>query len=56
MEYSTTQRIALYVLLLLVGAVLLAPFAWLLSTALKAECAEAEKRLATRMARRSHGP
>ncbi|MGY8825469.1 MAG: carbohydrate ABC transporter permease [Candidatus Latescibacterota bacterium] len=40
MEYSTTQRIALYVLLLLVGAVLLAPFAWLLSTALKAESAD----------------
>jgi len=40
MEHSTAQRIALYALLLLVGAVLLAPFAWLLSTALKAESAD----------------
>jgi putative chitobiose transport system permease protein len=40
MEHSNFQRIALYALLLCVGAVLLAPFGWLLSTALKAESAD----------------
>ena len=34
------QRILLYATLCAVGAVLLAPFAWLLSTALKAESAD----------------
>ncbi len=40
MGHSTLQRISLYALLLLLGAVLLTPFAWLLSTALKAESAD----------------
>ena len=40
MEHSTFQRILLYALLLCVGAILLAPFSWLLSTALKAESAD----------------
>lgn len=40
MEHSTFQRISLYALLLCVGAILLAPFSWLLSTALKAESAD----------------
>jgi putative chitobiose transport system permease protein len=40
MQPSPFQRLLLYALLCLVGLVLLAPFAWLLSTALKAESAD----------------
>lgn len=40
MIYSPTQRLLIYATLLGVGTLLLAPFAWLLSTALKAESAD----------------
>ena len=40
MSSSLTQRLIVYALLLGVGAFLLAPFAWLLSTALKSESAD----------------
>ena len=40
MSLSSAQRLALYLLLLLVGVVLLTPFGWLLSTALKSESAD----------------
>ena len=40
MSYSLTQRLLVYSLLLVVGVFLLAPFAWLLSTALKSESAD----------------
>ena len=40
MDRSTLRTAAAYALLVAVGALLLAPFAWLLSTALKAESAD----------------
>lgn len=40
MFLSSLQRLILYLLLLLIGILLLAPFAWLLSTALKSESAD----------------